>query len=150
MQSSIINHFLLCLDNSLRKYPSEQRERIRRRIIDDFAQTDIFRPLYMEDDDDYVNVDQRAIENEMKKEERILAKQKEYGIKPDEPKKNRWGRSDMHEFVEISDTEAIRRLIAEDPDMIWKKDNNDNTPIDQALLDENKTVISLFKDLGFI
>jgi len=148
MQSSNINHFLLSLDHSLQKYPAEQRERIRQRVIDDLAHTDIFRPLYLEDDDEY-EPNEVSIK-EMTREERVVAKQLEYGTEPDEPPKNRWGRNDLHEAVAISDVEAVQRLLADDPESINHKDNNFNTPIDQALLDENKSVINLFKNLGLM
>lgn len=143
---SILNTFLLNLDRGLTKYPSEDRERMRTRILDDLKKDDILHPSYTAlllgpDDDDEISISEI-------REERVKVKQKELRIPPDESKvKYKYGRTQLHEAVVISDLELIRRLLRENHS-VYVKDNNGNTPVDHAILDENIEVLSIFKEFG--
>lgn len=137
MQLGTINHFLLDLDRSLLKYPIEQRKRIREKIIDDLAKTEIFRSYCDEDMEDY--------ESEKDFREGIMTETlQEYGVE-DDFEINRFGRNKMHEAVITGDIELVKQLLISEPESINTKDNNGNTPLQCAYLDENEELITVFR-----
>jgi len=147
-----VNEFVLILDRQLAHYPAEQRHHLRDRILDDLTSTtDILKPIDWgyEDSSENDELDQPIVNIK----DRILKKQEELQIEPEPEipivKINRWGRSDLHEAIAISDLEAIKSSLAQKKD-IHSKDNNGNTPLDFAMLEANDEVIALFREAGLL
>jgi len=144
---SILNTFLLKLDRDLSKYPSEQRGRMRNKILEDLEKDDILHPSYMVLAPDPYDDDEISVTD--LKEERVKTKQQELKIPVTEVKsKFKYGRTHLHEAVAISDFELIKKLLQDNPN-VYSKDNNGNTPIDHAILDENKEALRIFGDFGY-
>jgi len=154
----VLNRFMLILDCQLSKYPDPDRHRIRDAIIRDLIQTtNIFDSLEDMDDDDYDYDDWVSEQQEMSpavctKEARVLEKQRELKIDivaETVAPKRRWGRSDLHEAVAMSDLDTVHRLLSEGQD-VNVRDNNGNTPLDFAMLEANQEVIAVFRAAGYL
>jgi len=146
LHMSILNTFLLNLDHGLSKYPSDQKERIRHRVLDNLKKDNILHPIY--DILFYDPLDEEEISVSELREEKVKTKQQELRIPVEESKtKFKYGRTHLHEAVVISDFELLKKLLSENNN-VHAKDNNGNTPIDHAILDENKEALRIFKDFG--
>lgn len=165
---SPINEFVFESNNRLRNLPLEKRKKIIDRVIDNLNNIDFFTPLHeMCDDDDYDDdfgliLESRAgVDDEHEK--RIKSLQLFYSGHPEiqsddddyeeivQKEKNaisRCGRTDLHDAVLMNDLDMIRSILTEGNVDLNSKDNNGRTALQVAFLEENMTVIALFKELG--
>jgi ankyrin repeat protein len=144
----VLNQFIMSLDKGLAKYPSEKRSIIRQRILDNVRNSDIFKPLHLfhcdPNEEEIVEIPIAIV-----REERVKEKQIEFKIKPESKPILKYGRTLLHEAVATSNIDLIKKLLSEGHST-KDLDNNGNTPIDHALLDENDEVLAIFKANGHI
>jgi len=169
--SSIKNEYVLILNKHLANRTYEVRSRLIDKIIEDIEQTGLLNSPEFEDDDWDLNtpIGLQETENEeadqfaqsekiasFSSDERVARKRQELIeagiIKKKKVKKKvvkplsvtRFGRNALHEAVVANDLETVKRLlrngIAQN-----QKDNNGNTPMDLALLEENFEAVKILK-----
>jgi len=161
------NFFVLSLNNRLQHLPADVRQRRMKKIMSDLErlpdgeESHIFTPLDMLADDDWDDATENiACENAMGREKRIKQLQSFYNGSEDEATeeveqerehavKVRCGKTDLHDAVLMGDCDLIRRLIADGAD-IHAKNNNGQTAVYLAFLEENEAVIEVFRELGII
>tara|TARA_Y100000310_G_scaffold111606_1_gene110008 strand:- start:13597 stop:14100 length:504 start_codon:yes stop_codon:yes gene_type:complete len=163
----MFNTFILAVEKKVqsRGLPLEQKQRILRKIVENTFSSDIFTPagfsFLFDTDNDNDNAQYEAealaaVEGNivpLDMEERIRQKQLDLGISPDEDPTGvgesytlRWGRSRLHEAVSMRDLASIRIFLQEGDDP-GVKDNNNRTPYEMAIMQEQQDIIDLFKEL---
>ncbi len=114
---------------------------MKKKILEDFKDSDIFAPLHTFwsdfDDDAPQDNNEIVVQHHPPDIKPLLKKINQPVVKI---KKNRFGRSDLHEAVAMSDIAEINRLLDAGAS-IKATDNNGQTPIDQAFVDENDDVL---------
>jgi len=139
----------------------EKRKKIIGESVERMTRLGIFEPLHLsweDDDDEFVIQDDEAVEAASRLKDRnaqIRMKQIALKIKPMEGEDDvseassdyRWGRTQLHEAVAMNDIVMAEKLIKEGHD-ITAKDNNGHTPIHIAVIEENKEMIVMFRQVG--
>lgn len=158
------NHFVFELNNRIQHLPFEVRQQRMKQIIEDVERLEdgeeshIFTPLCLLCDDDNDDTEELACENAVAREQRIRELQAFYNVpgEIDEEEqerelaiKNRCGKTDLHDAVLMGDCDLIRTLIQNGAD-INAKNNNGQTAVYLAFLEENEEVISLLRELKVI
>jgi len=136
--------------------PEEKKKRIHS-IMNDYEMKEILNPIknkYVDDDEIYEE-DENSFKTleDMTLEERVLAKQVELGIDPEEKVaeeescriKGRWGRTEIHEVVLISDFNRLKELLDSKEIDIFLKDNNNQNAYQLAILEGNVEAVEIMK-----
>jgi len=168
--SSVKNEYILILNQKLANKTFEERQRFITKILEDIEPSGILEEPTFEDDvwdlntpiglqeneeaDKFAKVEEIAV---LDSDERVRRKREELItagiIKPTKKKQKiveeslikRFGRNALHEAVLANDLNTVKKLlqngVARD-----ERDNNGNTPMDIALLEENIEAIKILKD----
>jgi len=141
----------------------EDRNHVLKRMVKDLEKCEFFKPItsFFDDEDDDLSDDPIAgepscfdkdPESPLNINDKIKEKQKEYGIKPDDPVEKdqstlSWGRTDLHQAVLFADETVIRECVSNGSDAT-AKDNNGHTPYEIAILYENTAAMRLLEELN--
>lgn len=162
------NKFAFDLNNRLQD--SEYKHRIYHRVLENLADSEIFKPLheYADDFDDFDNaldfsdIPVALDDSQGEREHRIAQLRGKYTgefdtdeqiqiiIKEKRIKHMRHGKTDLHDAVSNGDLNKIKELITEENIDVNLKDNNGHTAIYLACVQGNQDVIKLFQQLGCI
>lgn len=158
------NHFVLSLNNRIQHLPLETRQERMTKILNDVEhlsdgeESHIFTPLSLLCEEEYEEGEEIACENAVAREQRIMELQAFYNIpgevdeeeqEREQAVKKRCGKTDLHDAVLMGDCDLIRRLVKDGAD-IHAKNNNGQTAVYLAFLEENEEVIALFRELSII
>lgn len=122
------------------KLPVNKKRKLIQKVLTDSSMKEILEPIntYIPPEDCIIEETENTpfiIKNKNKKS--LIIKEEEVIF-------NRWGRSSLHEAVLVNDINLVQNLLETDVN-VYLTDNNGQTPLDLALLEEKREIVNLLK-----
>jgi len=126
------------------KLPVNKKRKLIQKVLTDSSMKEILEPInmYIPPEDCIVDETENTpfiikMKNKNKNKKLLVTEEKEVVF-------NRWGRSSLHEAVLVNDVNLVQNLLETDVN-VYLTDNNGQTPLDLALLEEKREIVNLLE-----